>query len=234
MKPSPSHFVSRASGPCSRVTTPANWSMIRTAAPSPSRSAKAVKSFRSQNRIDTSTAPGRAWSPASRSAPRMAIWDASRSIQRRWTPVSRVSHREQSVERLRCREHAQAVVEVRRLQPRLNDADPELHRCMRDPREQPPVDAPELDRELERPDLTELPQLIEDPRLLGRERGLVGGWKREAESLHQFADPLNRQSAGGLDLIGAHRPRGRPSGGNDLRDPGLGIAALDRPRDRGL
>jgi hypothetical protein len=79
-----------------------------------------------------------------------------------------------------------------------------------------------------------LPQLLEDLRLVGRERGLLAGWQREAESLHQFADPLSRHAARRLDLSDAHRPRGRPLGRNDLRDPGLGTAELDRPRERGL
>ena len=146
----------------------------------------------------------------------------------------RVCHREQAVEGLRCREHPEALVQVRRLQPRLDDADPELHRRVRDPCEQSPVDAPDLNRELEGPHVPELPQLLEDPRLLGRERELLGGWKREAESLHQFSDALNRHPARRLDLSGAHRSRSRPSGRNDLRDPGLGTAELDCPRDRGL
>jgi hypothetical protein len=80
MKPSPSAFMKRNSGPRSRVTLSAKWSIAPTAAVSPSESAKAVKSLRSQKRKVTSTAPGSSpWD----SALVTASWASSCSSQRR-------------------------------------------------------------------------------------------------------------------------------------------------------
>ena len=82
----------------------------------------------------------------------------------------------------------------------LEHAHPQLHRAVGDPGEQPAVDAPELDRDVERPRLAQLPERHERVGLRRGERRLVRIRRGEPERLQQGAEGLDGMAAAGLDL----------------------------------